>query len=430
MHSPSAAASTIPFLRAVARLAGPLTARQARQPRAMGEGTAPLFRADLAADKRRALDLARDARLVGEHGFAIALLQAVIEGDPSSPLAWAYLADARRAAGDLDGSLEARARHLALAGGDAGWEERVRAARLDVASRLRDRTVAAAPEPGAEAIAAAARAALGGEAEPGRPIPDSLVHAGDTAAAMRIAHAEVARAARHAGAATAADAALARALAGATEPHDRPLLTESAARTLSTIDVSGFRQLVTGKRVCLVANSATVATSGLGEVIDSYDLVVRFNSFKIDAPHTGSRTSVHALIHLHDFNWDVPVDVRLVFSGDPVAWRRSLLRRVVAGAQTHLGDETLRWPMRDAQLVGDTTHPDLPTTGFNVIRLLDFLDVSAAIDLIGFDFYEGGTFRLDEAMHLPVVDVHQYSVEKEWVLDRAVSVDGPIISLR
>ncbi|KUN84693.1 hypothetical protein AQJ64_14435 [Streptomyces griseoruber] len=196
------------------------------------------------------------------------------------------------------------------------------------------------------------------------------------------------------------------------------------------LSLGEFRNRIAGKSVCLVANSGKVGESGLGHDIDAYDLVVRFNSYRIDPAHTGRRTDVHVTIHKHNYNWDKPVDTRLVLSGSSPDWKYSVRNKLIPGAQTYVNDESLRWPVRN--IGGWTTEQfaAIPTSGFNMLWLLDFLDVSPTLDLIGFDFYESGAYRLPEAMKLAITNVHEYGSEKTWVMERAQSVSGMRISLR
>ncbi|MCE7082706.1 glycosyltransferase family 29 protein [Streptomyces sp. ST2-7A] len=216
--------------------------------------------------------------------------------------------------------------------------------------------------------------------------------------------------------------------------HRRLLARESTPDPLlgdtSVIGLSDFRNLITGRSVCLVANSQRVATSGMGKEIDDYDLVVRFNSFRVDAPNTGRRTDIHATIHKHNFNWDVPVDTRLVFGGKQGAWLQSVRRRLVPGAQRHVNDRSLRWPVREIGRVTEEEWPSIPTSGFNMLWLLDFLDVNPRLDLIGFDFYASGAYRLQGAMKLPITSVHEYRREREWIMERARHADEMRIALR
>ncbi|MFJ3665403.1 glycosyltransferase family 29 protein [Streptomyces sp. NPDC090106] len=196
------------------------------------------------------------------------------------------------------------------------------------------------------------------------------------------------------------------------------------------VSLGEFRNLIAGKSICLIANSGRVGASSMGAEIDGYDLVVRFNSYRIDPRHTGSRTDIHATIHKHGFNWDQQVTTRLVFGGLSNDWKYSLRNRLVPGAQTYLGDESLRWPLRNIGRVSTEAWSGIPTTGFNMLWLLDFLDVSPTLDLIGFDFYESGAYRVQEAMKLAITSVHEYTSEKDWVMQRAQSVTDMRISLR
>jgi hypothetical protein len=196
------------------------------------------------------------------------------------------------------------------------------------------------------------------------------------------------------------------------------------------ISLGEFRNLISGKSICLIANSGRVGSSSMGAEIDAYDLVVRFNSYRIDPAHTGRRTDIHTTIHKHGFNWDQPVTTRLVFGGVSGDWKYSLRNRLVPGAQQYLGDESLRWPLRNIGKLGADAWPAIPTSGFNMLWLLDFLDVSPTLDLIGFDFYESGAYRVQEAMKMPITSVHEYTSEKDWVMERAQRVTDMRISLR
>jgi|GEM_PF-6308165 len=194
--------------------------------------------------------------------------------------------------------------------------------------------------------------------------------------------------------------------------------------------LAGLREYLDGRSVCLVANSAELLDLELGAQIDSYDVVVRFNSFDLDPVRTGQRTDVHATIHLHDYNWDVPVDLRLVFGGIPEVWEESLRRHLRPSAQEFVGDESLRWPRNS--LIGPELRDELavPTTGFNMLVLLDYLDVCPRIDLFGFNFHSGDPYRRPDAMHLPVAAAHSYAIERRWVAERTVGTAPGRISLR
>jgi hypothetical protein len=135
--------------------------------------------------------------------------------------------------------------------------------------------------------------------------------------------------------------------------------------------------------------------------------VIRFDDFR-PGPGTGERTDVHALSLRSCWEgpwWSTPVQTRLLL-GEPVKeWRAMLRRRLVPGAQLHFADGSLRRPVGDPSLIGAAGWADAGT-GFALLRLLDFLDVSTRIDLVGFG--------------LPGVLSRQ---ENEWVAAHAKTVE-------
>ncbi|MFD5055288.1 hypothetical protein [Streptomyces tendae] len=191
----------------------------------------------------------------------------------------------------------------------------------------------------------------------------------------------------------------------------RDLVPDPLLGGTTPVDVGGLRALVEGRTVCVVANAGDVSGSALGAGIDGYDLVVRCDSFRLRAEGTGARTDLHAVTLRGDTPWDGPAwtqraGVRLVF-GDPVAgWRRAVRERLVPGAQDHVGDVSLRRPLSDPALLGEDGWGTAPTTAFTVLRLLDFLDASPRLDLVGFT--PAGRLRPREA---------------EWVERHAKHVD-------
>ncbi len=203
-----------------------------------------------------------------------------------------------------------------------------------------------------------------------------------------------------------------------------------AARDVSSLTLAGFRNYVAGKSICLVANSGRLLEHRLGETIDSYDIVMRFNSFVISPPHTGCRTDIHVAVHLYEYNLTVPVDVRILVSGRVELWQNSVHDKIRPGKQRLLGDRGLSWPARDLGLIDPKHDTRTPTAGFNMLRLLHHLDVSTKIDLIAFDFYSSGMLRIDEARQVAHSDAHNSIAEKEWTLSNARQVGDTIIAMR
>jgi hypothetical protein len=198
--------------------------------------------------------------------------------------------------------------------------------------------------------------------------------------------------------------------------------------TTEWIDAERIRDYFSGKSIVLVANSMKLREAELGALIDSYDLVMRFNSFVIDPPHTGSRTDIHVTLHKHDFNLDVPVDLRMLICTRPEEWYESVKLRPRPGMQRYLADSSLRWPRN---LWDDKEYRTrAPTVGFNMLRLLLALDVSTTIDLVGFDFYDSAPLRVKEAEWIPHSAVHDSEAERDWVMANAVAVGPHVITMK
>lgn len=202
-------------------------------------------------------------------------------------------------------------------------------------------------------------------------------------------------------------------------------------RTTEWIDAERFRDYVSGKSIALVANSMKLREAELGALIDSHDLVMRFNSFVIDPPHTGSRTDIHVTLHKHDFNLDVPVDLRMLVCTRIEEWHASVKHRPRPGMQRYLADSGLRWPRQNLWSDSDSrTRVRIPTMGFHMLRFLLALDVSTSIDLVGFDFYDSGPLRLKEAEWIPHSTAHDSEAERDWVMANAVAVGPHVITMK
>jgi len=381
-----------------------------------------------------ALGLARAALAIDKPALAQRLAAQIVELRPQSRAAWRILADAYEALGHHDAAAEATGHFAHLAGVKGSGTGSTGPVQADISDVLKRHVQAGGPSTATEwyerlekvrqgNAGAVIDADAASNAFALQPLESRKVAIGATSVVVREALVN----------GHSADLNLweiSQALVTAESFKAVPTVTRETARAISPLDVGGLREYLRDKSVCLVANSARVGESNAGSVIDSYDVVARFNSFRIDPAHTGTKTSIHATIHLHKFNWSVPVDVRLVFSGNAKAWRDSVNKYVDPDAQNFLGDRSLRWPVRDPALVGDTRLVDVPTSGFNLLRLIDLLDVSTVIDLVGFDFNLSGAYRLDAAMRLPVAKAHDYSAEKDWVLAHATDVSDLVISLR
>jgi hypothetical protein len=186
------------------------------------------------------------------------------------------------------------------------------------------------------------------------------------------------------------------------------------ASHLTVLRLGDLRSWLTGKTICLVADSELLAAGDHGWRIDSYDLVARFAPFRIVAAITGHRTDLLVIGHDQASGWEQPTDLRCVLAEDPRDWVKSTRRNLVPGAQRALLDKALRWPAQQPMIVGvsQAREPAEPSSAFQLLRLLDHLDVNPLIDLIGFTLER---FADDE---------------REWLASRIRRVDEQRISLR
>jgi len=65
-----------------------------------------------------------------------------------------------------------------------------------------------------------------------------------------------------------------------------------------------------------------------------------------------------------------------------------------------------------------------------MLRTIDHLNVSPVIDLIGFDFYASGMYRVEDALKVPHSKAHNSNAEKDWILSHARRVTETVISMR
>jgi hypothetical protein len=197
-----------------------------------------------------------------------------------------------------------------------------------------------------------------------------------------------------------------------------PPLPAEAAGALAVLRLGDLRSWLAGRSICLVADPDRMAASGaadlgLGARIDGYDLVARFAAGPLDATNEGTRTDVMVLRSDQASGWDQPADLRLVLAEDADDWVRSVRRNLVPGAQRGLFDKTLRRPARQPLITGANPRPERPTAVFELLCLLEHLDVSPTIDLIGFG--PGEVFA---------------DVEQDWLRPRIRSADEHLVSLR
>jgi len=188
----------------------------------------------------------------------------------------------------------------------------------------------------------------------------------------------------------------------------------------SFIDLINFKKFIEDKNIILVANSSDLLENRNGRLIDSYDIVIRFNSFKIDEVHTGKKTTIHASVYLQNINLEQFVPIRFIASISLKKWITKI-KSLNKFKQSFL----LKYNHHN-EIQGQETIGAPPTTGFVMLTLLLKLGGFKKLDLIGFNFYESGTssiLRTDEGMGLSISNVHDYNLEKAIIMKNASNHD-------
>ncbi len=188
----------------------------------------------------------------------------------------------------------------------------------------------------------------------------------------------------------------------------------------SFIDLEKFKSFIFDKRIILVANSSDLLKNKNGSLIDSYDIVIRFNSFKIDKIHTGEKTTIHASVHLQDINLDYFVPVRFIISNNLNKWINKIKNL------NKFNQSLLLKYNHHNEIIGHPKDKNPTTTGFVMLSLLLKIGGFKKVDLIGFNFYENGLnsiLRTHEGTLLDISKVHDYGYEKMVIMDNAYEYD-------
>jgi hypothetical protein len=190
--------------------------------------------------------------------------------------------------------------------------------------------------------------------------------------------------------------------------------------TRSFIDLKKFQSFIKDKTIILVANSSDLLNNKNGSLIDSHDIVVRFNSFKIDPEYTGSKTTIHTSVYLQDINLEYFVPIRFIVSINLTNW----INKVETLNKFNQG-LLLKYNHHN-EIKGQQKDKRPTTTGFVMLTLLLKLGGFKELNLMGFNFYEGGMnsiLRTDEGVALNISNVHDYNFEKSMIMAHANKYD-------
>jgi hypothetical protein len=183
--------------------------------------------------------------------------------------------------------------------------------------------------------------------------------------------------------------------------------------SLSFIDLVSFKNFIKDKKIALVANSSDLLKYKNGEDIDNHDIVIRFNSFKLDSEYTGEKTTIHASIYLQDINLDYFVPIRIIVCNNVSKWVNTL-------KTINKYDQTFILKYNHPSILNIDYKKPL-TTGLNTLITLIKIGGYDQIDMYGFTFYNGGKnsiLRTDAGLISGISNIHDYNFEREFIYSK------------
>lgn len=178
------------------------------------------------------------------------------------------------------------------------------------------------------------------------------------------------------------------------------------------ISIEKLREFIRGKKVICVSNSGSLRNCKKGNYIDSFDIVIRFNSFALNKQNTGKKLSIHAMTHNCDYNLQIPCDIRVVLCGkDFIYWRHFIRNKIQKDKQQFLVKD--KWFYNSKIFNEFNDMPKImPTTGLSIVRLLLWAGSYKSLHLFGFDFSKS---KKPYRQTTGFSTIHNYDYEKKWI---------------
>jgi len=145
------------------------------------------------------------------------------------------------------------------------------------------------------------------------------------------------------------------------------------------------------KTICLVANSSELLKHNHGKLIDSHDIIVRFNGYKIIEENTGIRTDIHCVFRDYIIPFSSYIDYKMVVSANFKKWNDSILKYHSKDAVAK-GYKIIKfnYPNQEQLISSKLGNIRIPTSGLVFFSFLNSIGVSKNTTLIGFNAYQGG----------------------------------------
>lgn len=191
---------------------------------------------------------------------------------------------------------------------------------------------------------------------------------------------------------------------------------------LSRFKLEYFKQYIKGKTIAFVANSSDLLTHNIGPEIDSHNIVVRFNSYKIIPPLTGKKVTIHSNIYLNPYGQNRYAPIKLIISNRLDRWYNAVKE------YDHLKYGSILEYNHHQTLIGKSFEPNPLTTGMNTLTLFLLLGGFEYITLYGFNFYDKGSesiMRINPEVNNHISTVHNYGFER-YMLEYLSTYSDPI----
>jgi hypothetical protein len=183
-------------------------------------------------------------------------------------------------------------------------------------------------------------------------------------------------------------------------------------------DFETLMKYLQNKTICLIANSSELLEHQHGEFIDSHDVIIRFNGYKIIEENTGLRTDIHCVFRDYKIPHQDYIDYKIIISKNINLWSDTIIKY-------HSTDAIARkyklvdfsYPTEKQLNNARCGNLKIPTSGICVFSFLHSIGVSKNVNLFGFNGYKGGDSStiLRNSEDTSLAGAHDYRLEAEYL---------------
>jgi hypothetical protein len=182
---------------------------------------------------------------------------------------------------------------------------------------------------------------------------------------------------------------------------------------------------LSNKSICVVANSSDLLDYNYGPFIDSHDIVVRFNGYKIIPEKTGIKTSVHCVFREYRGKHDPAAPLKLIISKGRSSWTTSIVSfHAKDAAYRNYQIIDFNYPSDYDMKAANCDNLSIPTSGICLYAYLVSLGLRDNVRLVGFNGYNGGdpTTILRENDDFELARAHNYEMESQFWSSQFVNI--------